>query len=75
MKQTELMLEYLKKNKTITGIEALKKLGIICYTKCISRLRAQGVLIKTNFETKRSKFGVKRFARYVLVKLPKKAKK
>ena len=62
--QTVLMLDYLKKHKSITGLEAITKLGIISYTKCISRLRASGEMISKEWKTHKSKFGVKRYTCY-----------
>ena len=74
-KQNRLLLEYLINNKKITGIEALHKLGVFSYTKRISELRAMGCLICTHWETKKSRFGKKRFAVYELFGVPKKIKK
>ena len=73
--QRQMMLNHLLEHKEITGLEALQKYGILCYTKRISELRNQGYQIKTEWVTKRSKFGNKRFAKYILIKLPKKSKK
>lgn len=69
-KQDRMLLNYLIENKSITGLEALKNLGIISYTKRISNLRAQGVLIESQWVTRKSKFGLKKFVRYVLLKVP-----
>ena len=73
--QCVLMLQYLVDHKSITGIESLTKLGIICYTKVISELRANGVLIESEYVTHKSRFGRKRFVRYNLLKVPTKVKK
>lgn len=73
--QDKLMLSYLMKYKTITGLEALTKLGIMSYTKCISRLRAMGVVISGEWKTHKSRFGLKRFMKYGLVKIPTKVTK
>ena len=69
-KQDRMLLNYLIENKSITGLEALKNLGIISYTKRISNLRSQGVLIESQWVTRKSKFGLKKFVRYVLLKVP-----
>ena len=66
-----MLLGYLIKHKSITGLEALTKLGIMSYTKRISMLREQGVLIRSEWVTHTSRFGKKRFVRYTLVKKPK----
>lgn len=38
--QRERIFEYLKANKTATGMELLRNCGVMCYTKRISELRA-----------------------------------
>ena len=38
--QRERIFEYLKANKSATGMELLRHCGVICYTKRISELRA-----------------------------------
>lgn len=73
--QYKLMLQYLINHKSITGLTALTKLGIISYTKVISVLRDNGVVIESEWKTHRSRFGLKRFVQYNLVKVPKKAQK
>lgn len=73
--QMKMLLSYLMKHKTITGLVALQELGVISYTKCISKLRAIGVIIRTEFLVKRSRFGKKRFAKYTLIRVPKKVLK
>ena len=73
--QRTLMLQYLMENHEITGLEALKNLGILCYTKVISDLRAGGVLIESEWVTHKSRFGLKRFVKYKLLKVTPKAKK
>ena len=68
------MWKYLKKHGKITGLESLTNLGIISYTKVISDLRNEGVLIASIYVKRRSRFGVKRFVEYHLVKNPNKVK-
>ncbi|MBO7735938.1 MAG: hypothetical protein J6S67_25435 [Methanobrevibacter sp.] len=69
------LLNYLMEHKEITGLEALTKLGIMSYTKRISCLRERGVVIKSEWQTRRSRFGLKRFVKYVLLKVPTRLKK
>lgn len=73
--QRTLMLQYLMENHEITGLEALKNLGILSYTKVISDLRANGVLIESEWMTHKSRFGLKRFVKYKLLKVSPQAKK
>lgn len=73
--QEKMMLEYLIRHKTITGLEALTKLGIMSYTKSICRLRDAGVVIHGEWKTHKSRFGLKRYMEYRLVKVPAKVKK
>lgn len=75
MTQQQMIANHLVKYKSITGLEALQKYGILSYTKRISLLREQGFVIKTEWVTNRSKFGNKRFAKYILIKAPKKSLK
>lgn len=74
-KQDIMLLQYLMRHKTITGLEALTKLGIMSYTKRISQLRAMGVGIHGEWHTRRSRFGLKKFKRYTLVSVPAAIKK
>ena len=73
--QRTMMLQYLMKNHEITGLEALKHLGILSHTKVISDLRANGVLIESEWVTHKSRFGLKRFVKYKLLKVSAQAKK
>lgn len=73
--QRTLMLQYLIKNHEITGLESLTKLGIMSYTKVISDLRANGVLIESEWVSRKSRFGLKRFVKYKLLKVSAQAKK
>lgn len=68
--QDRMLLDYLIENGSITGLEALKHLGILSYTKRISCLRALGVQIDSQWISKKSRFGLKRFVKYVLLKVP-----
>jgi len=73
--QEMLMIDYLLRHKKITGLDALTKLGIISYTKVISKLRDAGVVIQGEWKTHKSRFGLKRYMEYTLVKIPAKVKK
>ena len=78
--QEQRIFEYLKKNKTATGMELLKYTGSICYTKAISRLRKElpyeGYTITGQYIKVNTKYnGVSRVMEYSLARLKKKAKK
>ena len=66
--QVEILLDYLKEHRSITGMECIAELGIMNYKGRISDLRSLGYPIKTVFETGEKKRGKKRptFARYIL---------
>lgn len=65
--QVELLLDHLKENGSITGIECIVELGILNYKGRIADLRALGYRIKTVMETRvNAKGKKKRYARYVL---------
>lgn len=73
--QCQQMLTYLMKHHSITGLESLTKLGIMSYTKVISTLRDEGVVIESEWVTRKSRFGLKLFVKYNLLKVPTKVKK
>ena len=54
--QAEKLLKYLKKNKTIQPLEALKELGIYRLSARILDLRKEGVNIVTNRITVKNRF-------------------
>lgn len=78
--QEQRILEYLKENRTATGLELLKHTGCICYTKAIHRLRKElpyeGYTITGQYISVKSKYnGTSRVMLYSLARLKKKAKK
>ena len=78
--QEQRIYDYLKKNKTATGLELLKNCGVICYTKAISRLRKElpyeGYTITGEYITVKTRFnGKSRVMQYSLARLKKKAKR
>ena len=67
MKQTERILEYMKKNGSITHLEAQQELGVMRLGARIFDLKAAGVSIKTETAKEENRFGeVTHFARYRL---------
>jgi hypothetical protein len=60
------LLQYLKKNKSITPLEAWTELGIYRLSDTIFKLRNDGHYIKTEQQTSYNKFDEKvKFAKYV----------
>lgn len=77
MTQTQAIINYLKTHKTASGLDFVKKLGILCYTKAISEIRADFAqenkcAIHTEFRMVNTRYGKARVAFYSLVKLNKK---
>lgn len=75
--QKERILDFLKKNKTATGLELLRNTGVICYTKAISRLRTElpqkGYTIAGKFIKVKTKYnGTSRVKEYSLARLKRK---
>lgn len=78
--QEQRIFEYLKKNKSATGLELLRNTGVICYTKAISRLRKElhyeGYTITGQYIILKTKHnGISRVMEYSLARLKKKAKR
>ena len=78
--QEQRIFEYLKKNKSATGLELLRKTGVICYTKAISMLRKElpyeGYTITGQYISVKTKYnGISRVMEYSLARLKKKAKR
>ena len=66
MNQCEKILDYMKSNGSITGMECIN-MGVMNYKGRINDLRKLGVAIDTKMETHVNKAGEKKtFARYVL---------
>lgn len=65
--QCEEMLDYLRENGSITGMESITELGIMNYKGRICDLRRLGFAIETKWETHVNQKGQKKtFARYIL---------
>ena len=64
MKQTDVVLSYLKKYGELTTREAVVELNIMCLPKRIEELRNSGIAIRTDYRT--SSNG-KRYGVYTLV--------
>ena len=65
--QVDMLLDYLQKHGSITGLECINLLGILNYKGRISDLRKLGFPIETTWETRINLYGVKkRYARYFL---------
>ena len=79
MTQTQAIVKYLKTHKKASGLDFVKKLGIMCYTKAISEIRADFAqankyAIHTELKTVNTRYGKARVAFYSLVKLNRKTK-
>lgn len=55
--QTELLLDYLKRNGSITAVQALNDLGIMRLSARVYDLRAQGYDITLTMKSGRNRFG------------------
>ncbi len=67
MTQTEMVLDYLERNGSITPLEAMNKLGIMRLGARIYDLKESGVKIITERASEKNRFGeVTNFARYRL---------
>ena len=63
--QVDILLDYLQKYGSITGLECIQKLGILNYKGRISDLRKLGYNIETVWEIRENIYGeTKRYARY-----------
>lgn len=75
--QRERVFEYLKANKSATGLELLRQCGVICYTKRISELRIilqkKGYTITDEYVKVKTRFnGYQYVKRYTLTRIKKK---
>ena len=59
MKQEERLLDYLSENSTITGIEALNKLGIFRLASRVSNLKKKGYSITSRMVPVTNRYGEK----------------
>ena len=64
MKQTDVVLSYLKKYGELTTREAVIELNIMCLPKRIEELRNSGIAIRTDYRTSANG---KRYGVYTLV--------
>jgi hypothetical protein len=65
--QVDILLDYLKEHRSITGLECIQRLGILNYKGRISDLRKLGQNIETVWEISENIYGeTKRYARYYL---------
>ena len=67
MKQTDLVLDYMKRYKTITAFDALRDLGIMRLASRISELR-KGHNIEKIMITVKTRMGTANIAQYRLIK-------
>ncbi len=69
MSHKERTINYLKKHKGITSLDAFTELGNTRLSATIFELREEGWNIATTYETKENRFGDKTtYARYILKK-------
>ena len=69
MSHKERTINWLKKNKGITSLDAFKELGNTRLSATIFELREDGWNIITTYESKPNRFGEEtRYARYILRK-------
>lgn len=73
MTQEQAIIKYLKTHKSASGLDFIKKLGILSYTKRISLIRwgfapQNGYVLKTEMRTVNSRYGKTRVAFYSLIK-------
>ena len=73
MTQEQAIVKYLKTHKKASGIDFINKLGILSYTKRISRIRwgfapKNGYALKTEMKEVNTRYGKARVAFYSLVK-------
>ena len=79
MTQAQAIIKYLKTHKKASGLDFVKKLGVMCYTKTISEIRADFAqenkyAIHTEMRVVKTRYGKARVAFYSLVKVGKKTK-
>lgn len=73
MTQEQAIVKYLKTHKKASGLDFAKKLGILSYTKRMSRIRwgfapKNGYVLKTEMKDVKTRYGKTRVAFYSLVK-------
>ena len=80
MTQEQAIIKYLKTHKNGSGLDFIKKLGILCYTKVLTRIRrdfapANGYVVHRELKEVKSRYGKTRIAFYSLVKVDNKKTK
>lgn len=67
MKQADRVMQYLKDFGSITPLDAVRDLGIMCLAERVRDLRNAGVDIKSTPETSKNRYGdITRYVRYSL---------
>lgn len=67
MKQADRVLQYMRDFGSITPLDAVKDLGIMCLAERERDLRQAGVDIKSTPETAKNRYGdITRYVRYTL---------
>lgn len=67
MTQKEMIVEYIKANGSITDKEAMDALGVMRLGSRIHDLRMDGVIIRSELETTKNRFGKKTtYCRYFM---------
>lgn len=72
--QKQAILKYHKTHKKASGLDFVKKLGILCYTKVISQIREDLLqenkfVIKTQLQSVKTRYGWANVAFYSLVRI------
>lgn len=68
MTQNEMILNHLKRNRSITQLEALNRFGVMRLASRIDELRQIGMNIETELVSVETKRGVAKIAKYRLRK-------
>jgi hypothetical protein len=69
MNQKQALLKYLKTHKSITSMDAMEKLGIVCLHKRIAEIEKDGIWIDRYWHTQENRYGhIVKFMRYSIGK-------
>lgn len=67
MKQSDRVMEYMKEFGSITPLDAVRDLGIMCLAERVRDLRNAGIDIKSTPEKSKNRYGdITRYVRYSL---------
>lgn len=67
MKQADRVMQYLKDFGSITPLDAVRDLGIMCLAERVRDLRRMGIDVKSVPETRKNRYGkMTRYVRYSL---------